>query len=160
MQEAIPSQRLGVVFNFNKKRILSLLLMLWLASRMKRNEAFAGTVEKSRYKSLCKFRQLIGADKITYSVKKIAGIRNPINISATILLFFSGIWENIIHDENDDLPEETRELMAEYLLPKRKIFIESADNPFVFILDQGKEFKTANLEVTIAGRGSSHALSS
>ena len=37
--------------------------------------------------------------------------------------------------------------MAEYLLPKlKKIFIESAGNPFVFILDEAKEFKTANLE--------------
>ena len=31
---------------------------------------------------------------------------------------FSGIWENIIHHETDELPEETRNLMIEYLHPK------------------------------------------
>ena len=60
---------------------------------------------------------------------------------------FSGFWENIIHQEEDDLPDETKELMAEYLLPKlKKIFTETSDNPFVFILPDGKAFKTANLE--------------
>ena len=33
---------------------------------------------------------------------------------------FSGIWENIIHQEEDELPEETRELVGEYLFPKLK----------------------------------------
>ena len=36
--------------------------------------------------------------------------------------------------------------MAEYLLPKlKKIFTESADNPFVFLLPDKKAFKTINL---------------
>jgi non-specific serine/threonine protein kinase len=48
---------------------------------------------------------------------------------------FSGFWENIIHQEEDDLPDETKELMAEYLLPKlKKIFAESTDSPFVFFI--------------------------
>ncbi|MEI9908743.1 MAG: DEAD/DEAH box helicase [Bacteroidota bacterium] len=60
---------------------------------------------------------------------------------------FSGIWENIIHQEEDDLPEETKELMAEYLLPKlKKVFSESAENKLVFLLPAGKPFKTTNLE--------------
>jgi hypothetical protein len=33
---------------------------------------------------------------------------------------FSGIWENIIHQEEDDLPEDTRALVREYLFPKLK----------------------------------------
>src|SRR5439155_22438984 len=60
---------------------------------------------------------------------------------------FSGIWENIIHQEEDDLPDETKELMAEYLLPKlKKIFDESADSSFIFLLPEKKSFKTNNLE--------------
>ena len=31
---------------------------------------------------------------------------------------FSGIWENIIHHEGEELPEETKALMIEYLHPK------------------------------------------
>jgi non-specific serine/threonine protein kinase len=61
---------------------------------------------------------------------------------------FSGIWENIIHHEDDDLPDETKELIAEYLLPKlRKIFMELAGSPFVFLLPEKKAFKTNNLEL-------------
>lgn len=65
---------------------------------------------------------------------------------------FSGIWENIIHTENDELPEETKVLIAEYLHPKlRKLFEEQAGNPMVFFLPEKKTFKTANLvEVSLS----------
>jgi len=37
---------------------------------------------------------------------------------------FSGIWENIIQQHNDELPEETRHLINEYLHPKiKKLFL-------------------------------------
>jgi non-specific serine/threonine protein kinase len=46
---------------------------------------------------------------------------------------FSGIWENIIHQEEDDLADETKELMAEYLLPKlKKVFAEFADSRLIY----------------------------
>ena len=54
---------------------------------------------------------------------------------------FSGIWENIIHHEEDDLPDETKELMAEYLLPKlKKIFAEAADKSFCLFIAGEKNF--------------------
>jgi len=60
---------------------------------------------------------------------------------------FSGIWENIIHHEEDDLPEETKALMVEYLHPKfKKLFADLNDNPFVFFLNGHKPFKSANLQ--------------
>lgn len=66
---------------------------------------------------------------------------------------FSGFWENIIHDEKDELPEETRALMVEYLHPKlKKLFTpentadENNVNNFIFYLQQGKNFKTENLK--------------
>lgn len=60
---------------------------------------------------------------------------------------FSGIWENIIQQHNDELPEETRHLINEYLHPKyKKLFAELAGSPFVFYLPSGKSFTTANLE--------------
>ena len=60
---------------------------------------------------------------------------------------FGGFWENIILDEKDELPEETKTLMVEYLHPKlKKIFEENGSNPFVFYLPQGKNFKTENLK--------------
>ncbi|MBR2649478.1 MAG: SNF2 helicase associated domain-containing protein [Sediminibacterium sp.] len=60
---------------------------------------------------------------------------------------FSGIWENIIQQHNDELPEETRHLINEYLHPKyKKLFAELVGSPFVFYLPSGKSFTTANLE--------------
>ncbi|GAC1439786.1 MAG: hypothetical protein NVSMB63_05430 [Sediminibacterium sp.] len=59
---------------------------------------------------------------------------------------FSGIWENIIQQHNDELPEETRNLINEYLHPKvKKLFTELADSRFVFYLPYRKSFTTANL---------------
>ena len=146
VQEAIPSQRLGVVFNFNKKTYPQFTIDVVVGEPNETNEAFAGTVEKVDISRYVNSDSLSEADKeLLTALRKLQ--ESEINKYISRNSPFSGIWENIIHDENDDLPEETRELMAEYLLPKlKKIFIESADNPFVFILDQGKEFKTANLE--------------
>jgi non-specific serine/threonine protein kinase len=60
---------------------------------------------------------------------------------------FSGIWENIIQQYNDELPEETRHLINEYLHPKfKKLFTELGDSNFSFYLPEKKAFLTDNLE--------------
>jgi SNF2 family DNA or RNA helicase len=60
---------------------------------------------------------------------------------------FSGIWENIIQQHTDELPEETRHLINEYLHPKfKKIFTELAPGNFNFYLPAKKSFTTANLQ--------------
>lgn len=60
---------------------------------------------------------------------------------------FSGIWDNIIQQHNDDLPEETRHLINEYLQPKiKKLFTEIGGSNFAFYLPVGKPFTTANLQ--------------
>ncbi len=59
---------------------------------------------------------------------------------------FSGIWENIIQQHNDELPEETRHLINEYLHPKfKKFFAELGQSPFVFFLPPKKTFTTSHL---------------
>ena len=59
---------------------------------------------------------------------------------------FSGIWENIIQQHNDELPEETRHLINEYLHPKfKKFFTELFASRFVFYLPPRKIFTTSNL---------------
>lgn len=60
---------------------------------------------------------------------------------------FSGIWENIIQQNTDELPEETRHLINEYLHPKfKKIFAELSQSNFLFYLPAKKPFTTANLK--------------
>ena len=54
---------------------------------------------------------------------------------------FSGIWENIIHQEEDDLPEDTSALVREYLFPKlKKLFLSIAGKGLIFHLAKGKPF--------------------
>ena len=59
---------------------------------------------------------------------------------------FSGIWENIVQQHNDDLPEETRSLIIEYLHPKYKKIFADASPFFSYTLAPKKPFTTANLK--------------
>ncbi len=58
---------------------------------------------------------------------------------------FSGIWENIIQQHTDNLPEETRILIIEFLHPRYKKIFTDASPYFSFWLLQKKAFTTANL---------------
>jgi non-specific serine/threonine protein kinase len=59
---------------------------------------------------------------------------------------FSGIWDNIIQQHKDELPEETKHLINEYLHPKlKKLFAELHSSNFSFYLPVKKQFTTANL---------------
>ena len=59
---------------------------------------------------------------------------------------FSGIWDNIIQQHNDELPEETRSLIIEYLHPRYKKIFSEASPHFTFRLPSKKSFTTANLQ--------------
>jgi SNF2 family DNA or RNA helicase len=59
---------------------------------------------------------------------------------------FSGIWENIIQQHNDELPEETRNLIIEFLHPRYKKIFTDASPYFSFWLPDRKAFTTANLQ--------------
>lgn len=141
-----PSQRLGVVFNFNKKNYPQFVIDVVIGEPNDTNNAFAGKVEKldiSRY---------VNSDNFSEEDKELLTLlrklqESEINKYISRNSPFSGIWENIIHQEEDDLPDETKELMAEYLLPKlKKLFAESNDNSLFFLLPESKPFKTNNLE--------------
>ena len=141
-----PTQRLGVVFNFNKKTYPQFTIDVVIGEPNEEGEGFAGKVEKldiSRY---------VETDKLAESDKDLLSMlrklqETEINKYISRNSPFSGIWENIIHQDEDDLPAETKELMAEYLLPKlKKLFSESSGNPLVFLLPEKKPFKTGNLE--------------
>ena len=147
-EETAPAytHRLGVVFNFNKKNYPKFTVDVVIGEPNDTNEAFTGTVEKldiSRYVNTDNLPE--GDQELLTLLRKLQ--ESEINKYISRNSPFSGIWENIIHAEEDDLPDETKELMAEYMLPKlKKIFTESAGNPFIFLLAEKKPFKTNNLE--------------
>ena len=140
------AQRLGVVFNFNQDGFPGFAMDAISGESNEDQSAYVGKVEKM---DLAKF---INSDPFTEfdrqlipSLRKMQGqeINKYLNRNSP----FSGIWENIIHHEEDDLPEETKKLMVEYLHPKlRKLFVELNANPFVFYLNGHKAFKTTNLQ--------------
>jgi len=60
---------------------------------------------------------------------------------------FSGIWENIVHHQGEELPEETKNLINEFLHPKiMKIIEEVNSSTFNYYLATGQKFITDNLQ--------------
>ena len=145
-ETAMPMQRLGVVFNFNKKSYPWFTIDAVIGEPNDKNEGFAGNAEKPDISRYLDTEKLPEDDRQTLTVvRKLqdAEINKYISRNSP----FSGIWENIIHQEEDDLPGETKELMAEYLFPRlKKLCSEQGENSLFFILPANKAFKTSNLE--------------
>lgn len=141
-----PAQRLGVVFNFNNAAYPGFGVDGISGESNESISAFVGKVEKI---DLGKF---INLDLFNENDKQlIPALRKMQEGEITKYLNrnspFSGIWENIVHHEDDDLPEETKALMVEYLHPKlRKLFVDIAASPFVYQLNDKKPFRTDNLK--------------
>lgn len=58
---------------------------------------------------------------------------------------FSGFWENIIHTDEQEYPEETKLLIAEYLYPKLRQIFDDFNHIPAFYLAKGKTFVNKNL---------------
>ncbi|MFI5133517.1 MAG: SNF2-related protein [Chitinophagales bacterium] len=144
-EEVKPSERIGIVFNLNKKTYPYFTIDAITGETNENGNAFAGKVEKLDMTRYVNTDNLCEQDKqLITSLRKLQ--EGEINKYISRNSPFSGIWENIIRQEDDDLPDETKELMTEYLLPKlKKLFAESVENPLAFLLPDKKVFKTNNL---------------
>ncbi|MGN6493602.1 MAG: DEAD/DEAH box helicase [Agriterribacter sp.] len=140
------SRRIGVVFNHSNKSYPYFSLDAVAGETKEAGGGFTGKVEKL---DLVKF---VNADGYPDPDKQL--LQQPRKLQDTEVNKyvsrnspFSGIWENIVHHEDDDLPEETKSLITEYWYPKlQKLFNEQKDNPLVFFLPAKKNFVTANLQ--------------
>jgi hypothetical protein len=135
---------LGLVFNLNKNNFPFFTVDV-IEGEATSEKGFIGTVEKlelSKYINLDDY-----SDELRNMVSAARKLQEPdINKFIDRNSPFSGFWENIVHQEGEDLPEETKLLILEYLVPKlKKLSIDFSDIP-VYILPEGKSFKTANLE--------------
>ena len=139
------SKKIGIVFNANEKTFPFFSVDVIQAEADEEAKKFISNVEKLDLTKFINTEIFSESDKqLVQQARKIQS--SEINKYLDRNSPFSGFWENIIHDEKDDLPEETKALMVEYLQPKlKKIFEENALNTFVFYLQQGKNFKTENL---------------
>jgi SNF2-related domain/Helicase conserved C-terminal domain len=139
------TEKLGIVFNFNYKAYPGFLV-----------EAVQGEIDDSQTKYTGKVEKLdltrfVSTDNLSEEDKQLLpAVRRMQEAEITKYLNrnspFSAIWENIIHHETDDLPEETKHLVIEYLQPKlRKTFADISPSDFVFYLTDNKSFTTNNL---------------
>jgi hypothetical protein len=145
-QKAGSVQRLGVVFNFNHEAYPGFLLEAISGESNEQQTAYVGKIEKlelAKFVNTEKFnepdRQLVLSLRKTQEqeVNKYLNRNSP----------FSGMWENIIHTEGEELPDDTKALIIEYLHPRyRKLFSELSESPFIFFLNGHKPFKTASLQ--------------
>jgi hypothetical protein len=143
--------RLGVVFNFNAKSFPYFSIDALVGEVNEDNTAFISKVEKLDLTKFVETNNLTEEDKQLFQlVRKVqdAEVTKYLNRNSP----FSGIWENIIQTDTDELPAETKQLIVEYLHPKiKKLFEEQDANPFIYILPKTKAFKTDNLkEVTLS----------
>jgi non-specific serine/threonine protein kinase len=140
------AQRLGVVFNFNHDSYPGFLLDAISGESNEEQTAYVGKIEKLELAKFVNTEKLNEADRqLVFSLRKTQ--EQEVNKYLNRNSPFSGMWENIIHTEGEELPDDTKALIVEYLHPRyRKLFGELSENPFIFFLNGHKPFKTSNLQ--------------
>jgi non-specific serine/threonine protein kinase len=144
--EVYPAfKKIGLVFNFKTKEYPAFRIDALQGDVDEDGKKFLGKAENIDLTKFVNTEWFGEEDKSFFQqIRKLqpSEINKYLNRNSP----FSGIWENIIHTEGDELPEETKSLIIEYLHPKlKKIFEEQFQNPFIFQLPTGKTFKTVNL---------------
>jgi non-specific serine/threonine protein kinase len=139
------SQRLGIVFNFNSNVYPHFVIEAVSGEPNDEVDAFVGKVAKIDLGKFINLESYLESDRqLVPSLRKLQDteVTKYLNRNSP----FSGIWENIIHHEDDALPEETKSLIVEYIHPKLRKFLQDiSENPFVFKLEEKRPFKTDNL---------------
>jgi SNF2 family DNA or RNA helicase len=145
-QKASSVQRLGVVFNFNHDSYPGFLLDAISGESNEQQTAYVGKIEKLELAKFVNTEKLNETDRqLVFSLRKTQ--EQEVNKYLNRNSPFSGMWENIIHTEGEELPDDTKALIIEYLHPRyRKLFTELSENPFIFFLNGHKPFKTSNLQ--------------
>ena len=139
------TKKLGLVFNFNATVYPHFVVDAIQGEADDNNSKLLGKVEKLDLTKYVNTELFSEDDKmLLQQIRKIqtSEVNKYLNRNSP----FSGIWENIIQTEGDELPEETKSLITEYFQPKlKKIFEEQSTNPFIYYLPEKKVFKTDNL---------------
>ncbi|MFY7878430.1 MAG: SNF2-related protein [Lacibacter sp.] len=141
--EVSKGYRLGVVLNNNYKQFPFFSIDAVKGEPTEDGSEFVGIVEKLDVSKYIDTEDLSDKDKQLLSMLRRL---QPAEINKFIARNspFSGIWDNIIHGEDDELPEDTQILLTEFFLPRiQKLFTET-DTP-ILMLPAGKAYKTENL---------------
>lgn len=140
------TRRLGVMLNANDKLFPYFQAELINGDANEDETEFVSLVTRLDLSKYVDFYQYKERDReLITPVRKVqhAEISKFLNKNSP----FAGIWENIMHENEDGLPMETMELIVEYLHPKLvKLFPMLTEHRLVFLLRDGQSFKTKNLQ--------------
>lgn len=143
----LRANKTAVVFNANEKQYPFFEASILQGKFDQENHTFTGNIEKA---DLSKY---INTDKLSETEKQlIQTVRKlqpqEVNKYLNRNSPFSGFWENIVHTENEEYPEETKLLIAEFMHPKLKRLFEEneEENDHFFLLPQGKKLVTSQLK--------------
>lgn len=137
-------KELSLVLNSNEKSFPFLSFDTVQGNYDEESNAFTGNLELIDLHKYFNAEKLSESDRqFLHQVRKIqsAEINKYLNRNSP----FSGFWENIIQQETDELPEETRILITEYLHPKLKKILALFENIPFFHLPKNKKFLSKNL---------------
>jgi superfamily II DNA or RNA helicase len=140
---AVKQKRVGLVFNTNEKTFPFFSVDAVQGEYDEESEKFVGHVEKLDLTKFININSFSENDKqLIQQARKIQ--QTELNKYLNRNSPFSGFWENIIQYENDELPEETKLLIIEFIYPRLlKIF---QDINITLHLPSGKKFTTENLK--------------
>lgn len=137
-------KKIGIVFNYNESGFPGFAVC---AVQGEINEAGTAYVSKAEKIDLNKYVNTEVFDEedkaLLQQIRKLQD--NEINKYLNRNSPFSGIWENIIHTDGEDLPDETKMLIIEYLYPKLRKLFDNPNRNLCFVLPKGKPFKSAEL---------------
>ncbi len=141
----VVNKQITLVFNSNEKSFPFLSFDVVQGEFDEEDNKFVGRIEKLDLSKFINTTNFTDGDKqLLQQARKLQ--QSEINKYLNRNSPFSGYWEHIIYDENDELPQETKILISEFVHPKlKRILSENEDKP-VFYLPKGKRFTTQNLE--------------
>ncbi|MGZ4049380.1 MAG: SWIM zinc finger family protein, partial [Bacteroidia bacterium] len=116
---ALKQKRVAIVFNANQKNFPFFSIDAIQGDYDEEGEKFIGRVEKLDLNKFINTEMFsVGDKQLIQQARKLQQIE--INKYLNRNSPFSGFWENIIQQENEELPEETKMLITEYIHPKLK----------------------------------------
>jgi len=143
---ARTTERFGLVLQQNTDAYPYISLNVIKGEVNEEGTAFVGKVEKVDLPKFAVTEEMKEEDKnLVQMVRKLqsAELTKYLNKNSP----FMGIWDTILHADETNLPDETKEHIQEYMHPKlQKLWRDISEHPFNFHLPNNKPFTTANLQ--------------
>jgi SNF2 family DNA or RNA helicase len=145
-EEVAVSKRIGIVWNANEQLFPYCKIDLVSGEVNDAQTDFVSLVQKIDIRKYIDYYSYAESDReIIPAVRKLH--ETELNKYLSKNSPFAGIWENIYQENGEDLPQDTQELIAEYLHPKlTKLFPILSSHGFNYLLPPHQSFKTTNLQ--------------